>query len=180
MKIGKNKVVTLAYELREMDIEGKLIEILDPGEPLKFIFGTGRLLPEFESNIAMLSKGDHFRFTLAPEDAYGDRREEMIIDIPVSVFERDGKVDDKLCRVGNQVPMVDSEGHPLTGVICAISKESVKMDFNHPMAGIDLFFDGNILDVREATEEELTVLNDSCASCQSDCDSGCSSGTCNI
>jgi len=179
MKIGKDKLVTLVYELRENDNKGEVVETLDPGRPLRFIFGSGRLLPEFESNISMLGKGDDFRFTLLSENAYGERREDMIINVPVSVFERDGKIDDKLFQVGKEVPMMDSEGHPLTGIICEISAESVKMDFNHPMAGVNLYFEGRILDVTEATEEELAGMNSSCSSCHSHGESGCSSGTCN-
>jgi FKBP-type peptidyl-prolyl cis-trans isomerase SlyD len=180
MKIEKNKFVTLVYELRENDNKGELVEILDPGSPLKFVFGSGRLITGFESNISMLRKGDDFRFTLLSEDAYGERREDMIINVPSSVFERDGKLDDNLCQVGKEVPMMDSEGHPLTGIICEISGESVKMDFNHPMAGVDLYFEGRILDVREATEEELSGLSSTCSSCHSHSESGCSSGMCNI
>jgi FKBP-type peptidyl-prolyl cis-trans isomerase SlyD len=178
MKIEKNRIVSLVYELREKDPEGKLVELLDPSKPLTFIFGSGRLLPGFESNISMLGKGDRFRFALASGEAYGERSEDMIIDVPVSVFERDGKIDTEICRVGNEVPMVDSEGHPLTGFICEISEKSVRMDFNHPMAGVDLFFDGRILDVRDATEEELACMSGSCSSCHSSCSSDCSSGSC--
>jgi FKBP-type peptidyl-prolyl cis-trans isomerase SlyD len=176
MKIEKNTMVSLVYELRENDTEGKVIESLDDKRPLNFIFGTGRLLPEFESNLSPLSTGDNFSFALNSENAYGERREEMIIDLPMSVFEKDGKVDEEICRVGNEVPMMDSEGHPLTGLICEIAEKSVKMDFNHPMAGINLYFTGKILDVRNATEDEIAGLNHSCSGCGShEKEAGCSS-----
>ena len=64
MKIGKNKFVSLIYELRESDPEGRIIEVLDENRPLTFIFGSGKLLPVFEENINSLSNGDRFRFTL--------------------------------------------------------------------------------------------------------------------
>lgn len=179
MKIEKNKMVSLIYELRENDLQGKVIESLDDNRPLTFVFGSGKLLPEFESNIALLGEGETFRFGLDPEYAYGERREDMVIDLPVSIFEKDGKINDEICRVGNTVPMVDSEGHPLTGTVCEIGETSVRMDFNHPMAGIGLFFTGKILKVRDATEDEIAGLGNSCASCGSRSDSGCSSGSCN-
>lgn len=173
MKIGKNKMVSLIYELREGNPDGKIIETLDEKRPLKFIFGTGRLLPFFESNINMLENGDTFSFTLKSELAYGERREEMIVDVPVSVFETDGKINEEICRVGNEVPMMDSEGNPLNGTISEISDTFVKMDFNHPMAGLDLCFAGKIVDVREATENELTATTNSCAGCGSGNEGGC-------
>jgi FKBP-type peptidyl-prolyl cis-trans isomerase SlyD len=173
MKIENNKMVSLIYELRENDSDGKIIETLDENRPLKFIYGTGRLLPFFESNISLLREGDLFRFKLNSEMAYGDKREEMIINVPLSVFETDGKLNEDICRVGNEVPMSDSEGNPLTGVINEITDAYVKMDFNHPMAGLDLFFSGKIVDVREATDNELAATTHSCSGCGSGEHSGC-------
>jgi FKBP-type peptidyl-prolyl cis-trans isomerase SlyD len=173
MRIENNKMVSLIYELRERDSEGRIIETLDEKRPLTFVYGTGRLLPFFESNINALGTGDAFAFTLKSEMAYGERREDMIIDVPVSIFETDGKIDEDICRVGNEVPMMDTEGNPLNGVINEITDTHVKMDFNHPMAGLDLFFAGKIVDVREATESELTGSMNSCSGCSSDPNSGC-------
>jgi FKBP-type peptidyl-prolyl cis-trans isomerase SlyD len=177
MKIEQNKMVSLIYELRECDSTGRVIETLDENRPLKFIFGTGRLLPVFESNISALVKGDIFRFTLDSDKAYGEKREEMIVDVPVAVFETDGKLNEDICRVGNEVPMMDTNGNPLNGIINEITDTYVKMDFNHPMAGLDLFFSGKIVDVREATEAELSATMNSCSGCSSKDHSDCS-GSC--
>jgi len=177
MKIETNKMVSLIYELRESDQEGRIIESLDETRPLKFIFGTGRLLPVFESNINSLKNGDNFRFSLKSEMAYGDKREEMIVDVPISVFQTDGKINEDICFVGNEVPMMDSEGNPLNGIINEINDNFVKMDFNHPMAGLDLFFSGKIIEVREATENEIASTMNSCSGCGSNEQSGCS-GNC--
>jgi FKBP-type peptidyl-prolyl cis-trans isomerase SlyD len=173
MKIEKNKMVSLIYELRESDSGGRVIETLDEKRPLKFIYGTGRLLPNFETNINDLDTGDSFTFTLTSEMAYGQRREEMIIDVPVSVFESDGKINEDICRVGNEVPMMDTDGNPLNGIINEITDTFVKMDFNHPMAGLDLFFEGKIVDVRDATDYELAGTVSSCSGCSGDSQSGC-------
>jgi FKBP-type peptidyl-prolyl cis-trans isomerase SlyD len=173
MKVENNKMVSLIYELRENDSNGRIIEVLDENRPLKFIYGTGRLLPVFESNIGLLKTGDLFRFTLNSEMAYGDKREEMIVNVPIAVFETDGKLNEDICRVGNEVPMSDSEGNPLTGIINEITDTYVRMDFNHPMAGLDLFFSGKIIEVREATENELAATVNSCSGCGSNGHSGC-------
>ena len=177
MKIDVNTMVSLIYQLREANPTGKVLEELQESKPLNFIFGTGKLLPAFEANILTLKSGDPFSFSLDAVHAYGDRREDMIIDVPISVFENEGKVDENICRVGNEVPMVDGSGNPFYGVINQISETSVKMDFNHPMAGINLFFSGKILNVREATPEEMSAGNSSCSGCgahdHSDCEGGC-------
>jgi FKBP-type peptidyl-prolyl cis-trans isomerase SlyD len=175
MKIEKNKMVSLIYELRESNPEGRIIEALNETGPLNFVYGTGRLLPLFESNIGSLKMGDSFSFGLASEDAYGDRREEMIVDVPISVFLHEGKLNEEICKVGNEVPMMDQEGNHLNGVINEITGDYVKMDFNHPMAGIDLFFTGRIVDVRDATDQEISgTSGSSCSGCSGHSDSGCS------
>jgi FKBP-type peptidyl-prolyl cis-trans isomerase SlyD len=177
MKIENNKMVSLIYELREGNSEGRVIETLTEDGPLSFVYGTGRLLPLFESNIGSLSEGDSFSFTLDSESAYGEKREDMIVNVPISVFETDGKLNEDICKVGSEVPMMDTDGNPLNGVISEISDTYVKMDFNHPMAGVDLFFTGKIVGIRDATEHELAGPAHSCSGCgsaeQSDCSGGC-------
>ncbi|HLN55915.1 MAG TPA: FKBP-type peptidyl-prolyl cis-trans isomerase [Bacteroidales bacterium] len=175
MKIENNKMVSLIYELRESDKSGRVIESLQEDRPLQFIFGTGRLLPVFESYINELRAGDNFSFSLSSGDAYGDRREEMIVNVPVNVFQaEDGKLNEEICRIGNQVPMMDGDGNHLNGIVNEITDEYIRMDFNHPMAGVDLFFTGKIIDVRDATEQEIAGTAHSCSSCGSDPSSGCS------
>jgi FKBP-type peptidyl-prolyl cis-trans isomerase SlyD len=177
MKIENNKMVSLIYELRENNSEGRIIETLDENKPLTFLFGSGRLLPHFESGINSLNEGEIFSFSLNTEMAYGEKREEMIVDVPLTVFETDGKIDEDICRVGNEVPMMDTEGNPLNGIINEITDTHVKMDFNHPMSGLDLFFSGRILDVRDATGHELAHNTNSCSACHSKEQSACS-GSC--
>ena len=177
MKIGKNLMVSVTYELHEGDNNGKILEKIEDSRPLNFIFGKGKLLPAFESNLQRLSKGAAFNFLLGAADAYGDRMEDMIIDVPKSVFEKDGNVDEAICYVGNEVPMTDGSGNPLYGVINEITDSHVKMDFNHPMSGIDLFFSGMVLDVREPSQEELSGTTSSCASCGTGPHSSCA-GNC--
>ena len=177
MKIENNRMVSLTYELRENDPEGKILETIEENRPLNFIFGRGRLLPSFESNINSLSKGDPFSFSLDSSEAYGEKREEMIIDVPISVFQADGKVDENICYVGNVVPMMDGSGNPLSGVINEINEEHVKMDFNHPMAGVRLYFTGQVIDVREPSYEELNQIAGSCSGCHQSGDPSCSCGS---
>jgi FKBP-type peptidyl-prolyl cis-trans isomerase SlyD len=155
MIIEKNKVVSLIYELRVDGSDGEVIESLNEEKPLTFLYGTGALLPMFESNIDGLKIGDAFKFDLKCEDAYGVATEEAVVDIPKSVFEVDGAFDNEMVKEGNAIPMMDGDGNRLNGVVVAVNHETVTMDFNHPLAGDDLHFHGKIVGIREATGEEL-------------------------
>jgi FKBP-type peptidyl-prolyl cis-trans isomerase SlyD len=152
----KNSVVSIVYELRSGSKEGEIVESLTNENPLTFLFGTGGLLPKFEEQLDGLSTGDSFEFLLHSEDAYGPVIENAIVHVPQSVFEIDGIIDENLMKIGTMVPMMDSEGRRLNGKVIALEGDAVKMDFNHPMAGNDLYFKGEVTEVRSATEEELT------------------------
>jgi FKBP-type peptidyl-prolyl cis-trans isomerase SlyD len=152
----KNNVVSIVYELRTGSKEGEVVEALSPENPLTFLFGTGGLLPKFEEQLNGLKTGDSFEFLLHSEDAYGPVVENAIVDVPQSVFEVNGEIDRNLMKIGTMVPMMDAEGRRLNGKVIAVEGDAVKMDFNHPMAGNDLFFKGQVTDVRSATDEELS------------------------
>jgi FKBP-type peptidyl-prolyl cis-trans isomerase SlyD len=179
MEVSQNKVVSLTYELRVDSKSGDVIESVDSNSPLTFLFGTGSLLPKFEDYLTGLKVGDSFDFNLESGDAYGEFDENSIIKVPLQAFQIDGKVDYELVKIGNKIPMQDSEGHRLTGLVQSVDTDSVTMDFNHPLAGNHLFFKGEITDVRQATDEELTHghahYEGSCEGCES---CGGSHGSC--
>jgi len=84
------------------------------------------------------------------------RDEQHIVMIPIDAFlGEDGNLDEENVKVGVTLPMIDNEGGKLYGMVKEITKEYVKMDFNHPLAGQDLHFKGEVLEVRAASEEEL-------------------------
>jgi FKBP-type peptidyl-prolyl cis-trans isomerase SlyD len=144
--------------------------------PLKFVFGLGQMLPMFESNLSGLKQGDDFEMTLAANDAYGEIDDDAIVDLPKDVFIIDGVFDEARFLPGMQIPMQTSNGQRLNGTILELNDDSLKMDFNHPLAGIDLHFKGNVIEVREATEDELMPAGCGCG-CSSASD-GCDSGSC--
>ena len=176
MNISKNKVVSLSYELRHNDKDGKVIQTVGEGSPLEFIFGTNSLLPVFERNVENMKAGDKYAFHLPCEDAYGAKIEDAVVEIPKTAFVVDDKIDDTVVYEGNTLSMTDTEGNRMNGVIVKIKDETIVMDFNHPLAGVNLYFSGTIVSVREATPEELkNGLNSSCSpdSCGG-CSGGCS------
>lgn len=156
MVISKDKVVSLSYELKLDKASDEIVDQANADYPLVFLFGAGNLLPKFESHIANLKVNDNFEFTLESEDAYGPVIEEAIVDLPMDIFKVNGEIDPGMLVVGNIIPMQDNEGRPLDGTIVAIENDTVKMDFNHPMAGRTLHFTGKVLDIREATAEEIS------------------------
>lgn len=155
MKVGNKKVVSLTYELRKDNAEGELIQKLESDRPFVYLFGVGGLLPKFEESLSGLEAGDNFNFDLSSKEGYGEQNPEAIVDLDKKIFEIDGKIDEELLQLGNQITMQDQDGNPLDGVVLEIGDDKVKMDFNHPLAGMDLHFSGNILEVRDATPEEI-------------------------
>ncbi len=151
----KNKVVSLTYRLTENDVDGTLIEEVNENQPFTFLFGAGNLIPGFEQNVGNLKVGDNFAFSVTAAEAYGELDEEGIVELPLSVFQQDGVMDDEVIKVGNVLPMQDENGHHFNGIIKSISETSITMDFNHPLAGVNLHFKGSVVGIREATEQEL-------------------------
>ncbi|MFA5973531.1 MAG: FKBP-type peptidyl-prolyl cis-trans isomerase [Lentimicrobiaceae bacterium] len=156
MQITKNTVVSLKYVLKRDDAKGEIIEETKAGDPLVFLYGNGQMLPKFEEHLSTLKTGDAFEFTLSSEEAYGELDQDAIIDLDKSIFEVEGKIDTEMLAIGNVIPMRDDQGHMLQGIVVNVGDEMVRMDFNHPMAGNVLHFKGNVIEVREASAEELS------------------------
>ncbi|GAP70328.1 FKBP-type peptidyl-prolyl cis-trans isomerase 2 [Bacteroidales bacterium 6E] len=171
MEIAKNRMVTLTYDLRLDDQNGDMIEQATADRPLQFIYGAGQMLPKFEAQLAGLKQGQNFQISLTKFDAYGEVNDDAIVELPLEVFMVDGNFDNDLVKIGNTVPMMTGDGQRLNGIVLEVSDEFVKMDFNHPLAGEDLHFDGEIIEVRDASDEEIAALfsNSGC---------GCGSGGC--
>ena len=155
--VAQNSVVTLTYDLSVTDENQQkvLVEQAESDEPMVFLFGHSGLPEEFENQLDGKNAGDSFSFSLTPEQAYGDYDEQAIVQIPKQVFEIDGQVDDQMLQVGNYLPMADNEGHHMQAKVVEVGDEQVTMDFNHPLAGMVMHFDGKVVSVRPATSEEL-------------------------
>ncbi len=156
MKVGKNKVVTLTYTLRLDDNNGDIVQQVTEERPFVHLFGVGTLLPKFEENLEGLESEGEFEFGLTPADGYGEFTEEAILELEKKIFERDGVIDEELLKIGNMITMQDQEGRPIDGRVLEIKDDKVIMDFNHPLAGKNLHFSGVVIEVREATDEELS------------------------
>ncbi|NEW82651.1 MAG: peptidylprolyl isomerase [Mariniphaga sp.] len=177
MTIAKDKMVSVTYELKLDGKEGDVFEKAGKDSPLIFLYGSGMMLPAFESGLAEKKANDTFEIFIAAADAYGEVNEEAIVELPKSIFMVDGKIDEQLITPGNSVPMMSTSGQRMEGLVVSVDENTVQMDFNHPLAGEDLHFTGEILDVRDATEEELSAAY-STGGCGCGSGGGCGDGGC--
>ena len=172
MKISNDKFVSLRYDLNVGEGEEReLMERASAEQPLSFIFGMGMMLETFEKNIYGLGIGEKFSFTLKPEEAYGEYYEDRVVELPKNIFEVDGKFDTERVSEGQMLPMMDNEGNRLTGAVLEVTEKEVLMDFNHPLAGEILHFEGEVLDVHEPSAEEIASFTSGCGG-GCDCSSG--------
>jgi len=183
MKISEEKMVSLIYDLTVDNESGEreLMERATKAHPLTFLFGMGMMLEAFEENIKGLEPGDTFSFVLTPQEAYGEYVEEHVVELPKNLFEVDGKFDSERVAEGQTLPMMDPQGNRMMGSVLEIQSEVVVMDFNHPLAGETLHFDGEVVDVHEPSEDEIDALSQDddcgCNGCGSS-DSGSCGGCC--
>lgn len=151
MKTTNNTVATLCYDLH---VNGAIVESVTKENPLMLVVGAENILPGFTNGIMNLQEGDKFEFSITPENAYGEHSEKLVIDLDKKIF---AEAEDGVLVEGNTLNMNTADGQIVPGVIVKIEDETVTMDFNHPMAGKTLTFKGEVLAVREATEEEIEI-----------------------
>lgn len=147
MEIAKNTVVSLNYTLK--DNEGKLLDTSEGRQPLVYLHGVGALIPGLEKELEGKTAGTDVVAVIPPEEAYGTRRDDLLKVVPKSGFQGDETMTE-----GMQVQLQTEHG-PAIAVISKIDGEEVTLDLNHPLADMTLHFSVNVVEVREATEEEI-------------------------
>lgn len=148
MKIEWNSTVGISYTLTD-NSSGEELEKTPDDKLMNFKFGIGELLPKFEENLLGLTKDSEFDFVIPAADAYGPTDPYAIFDIPKDTFEVDGKIDTKMLNVGNRIPLTDNQGNKHLGLITLIMENAITMNFNHPLAGMDLKFKGKVIGITE-------------------------------
>lgn len=155
---------------------GQEIDKSQAGKPLGFITGTGQIIPGLEKALMGKAAGDKTKVIVEPEDAYGPVRDDLYQEIPRSQFPNDVEI-----KPGMAFEAQGPRGPFMITVFTVNDNDTVTVDLNHPMAGKQLHFDVNIVEVREPTAEELAQvtasLNSGCG-CGSDTDDagGCGPG----
>lgn len=151
MNIQPNSVVALTYDLYTTENGQEVfVEQATQENPLVFLYGVGMMLPKFEENLSGMSVGQNYDFHLAAVDAYGEKDVNAVTDLPIDMFK-----EMEMPQVNAVLPLQDNHGNQFRARVTGISDQAVTVDLNHPMAGQDLHFKGTILEVREATKEEL-------------------------
>jgi FKBP-type peptidyl-prolyl cis-trans isomerase SlyD len=143
MQIGKEKVVSIHYTLT--DNSGNVLDSSKGNNPLLYIQGIGNLIPGMEEGLEGREKGDKLQIKVAPEKGYGMRDDKMIQKVPRSAFG------------GQEVKkgMQFQAGHGQVVTVTDVGLDSITVDGNHPLAGVELNFDVEVMDVRAASTDEL-------------------------
>jgi peptidylprolyl isomerase len=151
LKIGDKMVVKIAYTGTLPD--GSQFDTSEGGDPLEFMIGGGQMIPQFEENLIGLRKGDTKTFTIAAANAYGPHDDAMMMEIPLTAFPKD-----LVLEKGMQLGTTGSMGEQMIVTIADLKEDSAVIDYNHPLAGKDLTFAIEVVDVRKPTKDELSAL----------------------
>lgn len=172
MEITKEALVSFEYTVRDGD--ENVLETTDGKEPLSYIHGFSSLVPGLEAAMEGKQVGDRFKIALRPEEAYGERREDLLKTVPKENLKG---VDEVKPGMNFQA---ETEVGNLNFTVVEVLDDTVTVDANHPLAGHTLYFDVVVCDVREPTKEELEQIKnrlqgqgcDSCPGCDPDSE-GC-------
>ena len=160
MKIQNQAYVSIQYKLT-LD-SGTVADESDPAEPLSFIWGMDQIIPGLEAQLEGMEVGQTKQITVEATEGYGERSDELLLQIPRSRFPEDVAIEPGM--------MFHGPGGRVWSVT-GVKGEEVTVDANHPLAGERLHFDVKVSEVRQATEEELKELEEGCGGCCGGCGS---------
>lgn len=147
MKIEKNRVVSIHYTLRDGD--GEILDSSAGNSPLPYIHGIGALIPGLEKELLGKEKGDKLNVIVPAAEGYGEYDEERLFQVPLTEFDMEEPIEQ-----GMQIQLDTGEG-PVIATIVKLDETHATLDLNHPLAGVPLHFDVEVMEVREASEQEL-------------------------
>jgi len=148
MQIKKHSVVTMDYTLR--DDENSIIDSSGDSGPFPYIHGAGGIIPGLESAMEGKKVGDKIKVRIPPEEGYGEREESLLQSVPRDNFQG---IDD--ISVGMQFQTPTEDGSQQVVTVITVDDEQVTVDGNHPLAGVPLNFEVTVVEIRDASEEEL-------------------------
>lgn len=140
-------VVSMEYTLK---IDGEVIDSSEGHDPLEFLTGHGNIISGLEREMIGMKVGDSKDVTVAPEDGYGEYDEEAFLDVPSNQFPKDMPIQE-----GLELTVRDDSGEARYARIESVEGETVRLNFNHPLAGDELHFNVKVVNLREPTGEEL-------------------------
>lgn len=140
------RVIAFSYVLKSS--QGEQLDASEPNQPLPFLEGRQQIIPVLETELLKMSEGDKKNISIKAADAYGDYRADMVMEVPKE------EVAHLNVNVGSHLQLQLGEGTKVVK-ITKITDSHVTMDGNHPLAGVDLVFDIEVMLVREATVDEV-------------------------
>lgn len=146
--VADDVVVSIDYSLT---VDGEIIDASEENDPLEFLQGHQNIIPGLENQIYGMKVGESKEVIVSPKDGYGNVDPNAIIDVPRSEFPKDFET-----KPGLELQLQSQDGELLNAVIISVSKDKVRLDLNHPLAGKELLFRVTLVDLRDPTEEELT------------------------
>lgn len=155
-KVRKGDTISVHYIGRFED--GSIFDSSLNRDPLVFTVGAGQIIKGFDDAVVGMVKGEKKSITIGPDDAYGERSEELVFDVPL-----DNVPDGMKLEVGMMLQLRDDQGNPVPAVVAALTDTSVTMDCNHPLAGKTLMFDIQIVDT--GLTPDMSCDEDSCRTC---------------
>ena len=148
--IGKTAVVHYRGTLDD----GSEFDSSQGRDPLSFVVGSGMVIPGFDAAVADMAPGEKRIIAIEPEDAYGERAEEAIQDVPREAF------GEQVPNEGDMVSLVAPDGRELAATIAAVEGDTIKLDFNHPLAGQRLNFELELIALEETEEIDVIETED--------------------
>lgn len=145
--VADDVVVSIDYTLT---VEGEVVDSTEGDEPLAFLQGHQNIIPGLESELSGMKIGESKTVVVPPSQAYGEIDPENIIDVPRSEFPTEIPLEP-----GVELEVKNADGEVLSATIASVNEDTVKLDFNHPLAGKELTFEVTVVDLRAPTEEEL-------------------------
>jgi FKBP-type peptidyl-prolyl cis-trans isomerase SlyD len=145
--IADDKVVTFHYKLR--DAEASFAESSEGASPVVYMHGRNNIVPGLETEMVGKRSGDKFTATVTPAEGYGEHNPDAVQRVPVKHLATRGPY-----QVGQMVAVNTNQG-PRQARVAKVGHFNVDLDLNHPLAGKTLLFDIEVVEVRDATEEEL-------------------------
>lgn len=145
--VADDMVVTMEYTVK---VDGEVVDSSEDHEPIEFLQGHNQVIRGLEKQLYGMAVGDSKSFVVAPRDGYGERDPDAIADVPRSEFPAEIPLEP-----GIELQMEDEDGDVMNAVIVSAGEKTIRLDFNHPLAGKELHFSVQVVGLRQATAEEL-------------------------
>ena len=147
LKVQDGQIVSMDYTLH---VDGEMLDTSSGHEPLEFLQGAGNIIPGLEEELYGMAIGENKKVIVQPDDGYGVLDPDAFVDVPREQFPASIPLE-----IGVEIQVTDQSGNPMNARIDSVDEDSVKLDFNHPLAGKQLNFAIKIVSIRKASAEEL-------------------------